>query len=84
MKTNIKQLLIIGAGSLLLAGCCTTPRVTQWEYKIVAAPWLLPHGSGSETEGRKNQEAVMNQMGKDGWILVDVTDANYYFKRPLK
>src|ERR1035441_864237 len=26
MKTNIKQLLIIGASGLLLAGCCPTPQ----------------------------------------------------------
>lgn len=35
MKTNLKQLLIIGASSLLFVGCCTTRQATKWEYKIV-------------------------------------------------
>ena len=31
MKTNLRQLLMIGAGSVLLAGCCTAHHVARWE-----------------------------------------------------
>lgn len=36
MKKSI--MLIFAAGTLILAGCCTTEHATKWEYKVVAAP----------------------------------------------
>ena len=38
MKKSIA--LIFVAGTLILAGCCTAPHVTQWEYKVTTAPHL--------------------------------------------
>jgi len=35
MKKHIA--LILAAGTLLLAGCCTNHHVTQWEYKKVGS-----------------------------------------------
>ena len=32
MKKSIA--LIFAASTLFLAGCCTTPHVTKWEYKV--------------------------------------------------
>ena len=81
MKTNLKQLLIIGASSLLLAGCCTARHVTRWEYKVVREAHDI---QGGPTEWRKNQEALMNDLGKDGWIFVSQSDQILYFKRPVK
>ena len=77
MKTNLKQLLIIGTSSLLFVGCCTTHQATRWEYKIVHCPQ-----GGSEYQ--KNEEALMNDVGKDGWIFVSQSEAILYFKRPVK
>ena len=82
MKTNLKQLLIIGSSSLLLTGCCTTHQATRWEYKVVRpARWTQ---DGGMTEWQKNQEAMMNDLGKDGWIFVSQSDQTLYFKRPVK
>jgi hypothetical protein len=94
MKTNIKRLLIIGASSLMLAGCCTTRPVTRWEYKVVhAAPVHVAQGDGLAwqnhhdelmAEWQKDQEALMNSLGKEGWIFVAQSSDYLYFKRPIK
>jgi protein involved in sex pheromone biosynthesis len=70
--------LILAASTLLLAGCCTTHHVTSWEYKIV------PKAEGSGSEWQKNNEALMNDMGKEGWIFVSESNPYLFFKRPIK
>jgi hypothetical protein len=77
MKTNLKQLLVIAASSLLFVGCCNTHQATRWEYRVVHCP---PNGP----EYQKNLEALMNDCGKDGWIFVSQEIAILYFKRPLR
>ena len=82
----MKTLLIITAATLLLIGCDTSPRHTeQWEYKIAYPPLqgfnqanVVPNIENN----RKTSEAFLNDMGKDGWILVERDDSGaYYFKR---
>ena len=70
----------------LLVGCCTTqpPHVTQWEYKVAAMP-----GSGIGTTSPEERRAMLqkflNDLGKDGWILVSESDGiSFYLKRPLR
>ena len=80
MQINLKKLLIIGASSLLLAGCCTTPDVTKWEYRVVRAPFP-PQGEPS----RDTEQSFLNDLGKDGWVLVCEREGLvYYLKRPIK
>jgi uncharacterized lipoprotein YajG len=75
MKRNLKYLLLIMAGSVLLAGCSTTPDATQWEYKL-ASP------SGNQQNTAEVIRPFLNDMAKDGWIFVE-KDAGgwFYFKR---
>ncbi len=82
MKRNLKQLFVIGATSFLLAGCCTTHHVTRWEYKVAD----VNRFGLSRAEILKKQEALMNDLGKDGWIFVSQfdADATLCFKRPVK
>lgn len=82
MKSNIRQLFIIGAGVFLLAGCCTTHHVTTWEYKVV--PVVTPAGTEWQKNEQKKEEALMNDLGKEGWIFVSKSDPYLYFKRPVK
>ena len=82
MKTNIRQLFIIGASVFLLAGCCTTQHVTRWEYKAV--PVVTPSGPEWQPTEQKKEEALMNDLGKEGWIFVSKADPFLYFKRPVK
>ncbi len=77
--------LAFAASLLFLAGCCTPPRVTRWEYKVVDRPPI----SFAERQDRQGyREAVtrlLNDLGKDGWVLVSQTDGQvFYFRRPLK
>jgi hypothetical protein len=82
--------LIFAASALLLPGCCTTSHAIRWEYKV-ASPHL-PHGGGPDAnrvEGpeavREAQQALLNDLAKEGWILVSQTDGRYfYFKRPVR
>lgn len=82
MKTNIRQLLIIGASIVLLAGCCTTHHVTRWEYKVV--PVVTGDGSEWQKTQQAKEEALTNDLGKEGWIFVSKSDPFLYFKRPMK
>ena len=51
---------------------------TQWEYKIVFAK-----GKGSMKQQTKQDQPVLNALGKKGWELVAVQFSNYYFKRKI-
>jgi len=52
---------------------------TQWEYKIVYA-------KTKETMKKqvKQDQPVLNELGKQGWELVTVQYSNYYFKRKIR
>jgi len=78
MNRNLKQLLIVGTCSLTLAGCCTMGRVTQWEYKVASAP------SNVSPASQRVQEQFLNEMSKEGWILVTQQAGQFYLKRPKK
>ena len=82
MKTSIA--LIYAASSLLMAGCCTTPHTSKWEYKVAYAPHG-PIGTTSPQENRNLQQTWLNDLGKDGWVLISENDGGtFYFKRPIK
>ncbi len=74
--------VVLVAGALFLAGCCTTPHTTRWEYRVA---W--PHVPRSEgpLAQREAQQALLNDLGKEGWELVSQTDGHiFYFKRPIR
>jgi hypothetical protein len=88
MKTNLKQLFLIGASSFWLAGCCATHHVTQWEYKVVTAPELAgTMGQPNQEVARQrraNEQEFLNELGKDGWMMVSEDSGIFYLRRPLK
>jgi len=63
MKRHIALGLV--ASTLFLAGCCTTPHATKWEYKNVSlqAYQLRP----------PNLSSALDDLGKDGWVVVGFT-----------
>lgn len=76
--------LLLAASVLSVAGCCSMPRVTQWEYRVARLP---RGGDANRAEGpeavREAQETLLNDLGKEGWVLVSQTDGrSFYFKRP--
>jgi hypothetical protein len=67
LKCNIMKntvMLTLAVSSMLLAGCCTTPHATQWEYKVVEK-YLSPN------ELQKQIDAQL----PDGWEFVTVSTA---------
>ena len=79
--------VVLAASALFLAGCCTTPRAAKWEYKVAS-----PHRTaGDPTPGRspeaarEAEEAFLNNLGKEGWVLVSQNEGRwFYFKRPIR
>jgi hypothetical protein len=82
MKKSIA--LVFVASTLLLAGCCTMPHATKWEYKVEDATHWTIRGAGPQA-WQAGYQSHLNDLGKDGWVLVTEQDGRiFYFKRPLK
>jgi hypothetical protein len=74
--------VVIAASALFLAGCCTTPHASKWEYKVVSHPWAA---AGPTPEAaREARQAFLNDLGKEGWVLIQMDGMLFYFKRPVK
>lgn len=77
----MKKAITFTVSTLFLAGCCTTAHITKWEYKVVCPP-IDPNVTGQER--RDLQQTFLNNLGKDGWILVSEDENSFYFKRAAK
>ena len=76
--------LTLAAGALTLAGCSTPDKhSSQWEYKFVPG---IPNTQGSTgmAQWQQDQEALLNKMGADGWILVSDNENTFCFVRLKK
>jgi hypothetical protein len=74
--------VVFAASALFLAGCCATPQAAKWEYKVAS-----PHfaDAGGHPAVREAQQALLNDLGKEGWVLVSQTEGrDFYFKRPVR
>ena len=80
MKKSIA--LVFVASTSILAGCCTTPHATKWEYKV--ANFDHPRGM-SPQEWRERTQTFLNDLGKEGWMLVTEAEGRvFYLKRPIE
>ena len=82
MTMQISWLPMLGISALILSGCAST-HVRYWEYKIVPsensnANTLPP------TDWPAKQEAMLDNLGKDGWILVTESNGYFYLRRSVK
>ena len=72
MKNHIALALV--ASTLLIAGCCTTPQPSAWEYLVVS-----PAPGGSDEP---------NKMAQQGWIVVNAYEGHnggtHYLLKRLK
>lgn len=74
--------LLFAIGSVFLAGCCATHHASnQWEYKV-AEPPIGPEGTRPVSIHRR--EEFLNELGRDGWILVAADADLFYLKRPVR
>lgn len=81
MKKTTAAILV--ATTLLLAGCCTTPHTAKWEYKIENAMKWTVKGEGPDA-WRETYQSHLNELGKEGWVLIEHHDYVFYFKRAIK
>jgi hypothetical protein len=83
MKIDKKYCLIYVAGCLLFSGCSTNVHLTRWEYKVVLSG-DVKRNTGEHVNYGKDQETIMDNLGKDGWVYVNESSGYLYFKRPIK
>jgi uncharacterized lipoprotein YmbA len=75
--------LTLAAASFLLAGCSSTHHATkQWEYKVALTP--IDPKEGTRPVRIERREQFLNELGKDGWVLVTADSDLFYLKRPKK
>jgi hypothetical protein len=85
---QIRCLVIVACA--LVAGCRTTPDSTRWEYKVATFHQRRSLTPDANSEGgleavREAQENLLNDMGREGWVLVSQNDGRiFYFKRPVR
>jgi hypothetical protein len=76
--------VIFAVSNLFLAGCCT-PNATKWEYKVASPPHPPTANDAGPQQWQAIQQQFLNDLGKDGWVLVSETDGRiFYLKRPMK
>ncbi len=60
------------------------PHSTKWEYKVAdARQWWTPSG-GTNSDWQAAYERRMNELGKDGWVLMHRDGTTMFFMRPLR
>jgi hypothetical protein len=86
-KAGYMRNTIVGtfaASTMLLAGCCATPHVTKWEYRVEDTMKWTTRGTGPEA-WRDSFQSHLNELGKEGWMLIMERDGRIaYFKRPIE
>lgn len=83
MKTRITQSLILGAGILTLSGCSSMHRATHWEYKVIPSGNIDVNRT-LPPDWPAKQEAMLDNLGKDGWVLINESNGYFYLRRPAK
>jgi hypothetical protein len=81
MKAKLISSIIGAVASLLLVGCCST-HSARWEYKVAAGPRF--EAGMSPKQFYEAEQAFLNDLGKDGWVLVSEDQRVYYLKRPKR
>ena len=58
---NKKSIITAASCALVIAGCCKTPRVAQWDYKVVMS------------EVQTTLERDINNAASEGWQVVSAS-----------
>ena len=81
MMKRVIQLLFV-TGTVFLAGCCGPHHASnRWEYKVAETP-IGPEGTRPVSIHRR--EEFLNELGRDGWVLVAADADLFYLKRPMR
>ena len=75
-------MLILAASALTLSGCCTPHHIAHWEYKVIRSATIS--ANAPQPDWPTKQQALIEDLSKDGWVLVTESSGYLYFKRPQK
>jgi hypothetical protein len=81
---------VLCLSAVVLAGLLTTafapsppsPPSQKWEYTVVYSGFInLNQPAGEQEAGRRAAEQRLNELGDDGWELIQVSNSYGIFKR---
>ena len=55
----------------------------KFEYKVVSIPTSIPLGSKGYEKTATEFETTLNNLGAEGWELVQRADGFFFFKREI-
>ena len=55
----------------------------KFEYQVIAIPTIIPIGNRGYERMAHEFETMLNQLGAEGWELVQRTDGLFFFKREI-
>lgn len=85
---NIRPYLIgaaIAAAVLVVMGQAQAPKNPRWEYLYVEQRWVKfePIDPNDASGPRLLQAKLMNDLGRDGWDMVQAGTGGYMFRRAM-
>ena len=70
---------VVGTVIMLSVGAATTGSESKWEYKVVTN-----NANPNALSSPEKQEALLDDLGRQGWIFVQNEGGWFYFKRPMQ
>lgn len=55
----------------------------KFEYKVIAIPTNIPIGTKGYEKTASEFENILNDLGLEGWELVQRADGFFFFKREI-
>ncbi len=70
---------------LVVMGQAQSPKEPRWEYLYVEQRWVKFEPIDPNADGpRLLQAKLMNDLGRDGWDMVQAGTGGYMFRRSMR
>ena len=75
----------MAAAVLVVMGQAQAPKNPRWEYLYVEQRWVKFEPINPTVDGpRLLQAKLMNDLGRDGWDMVQAGTGGYMFRRAMR